>query len=89
MIRTYTLTHNGTHARVTAKYYPGFPGTREDPPEEESCEITAVKVEGVDIAYGLTYSELTALEAAWLEAWHDEERAHIDDIQNEQNYVDK
>ena len=79
MTRTYTIAHAGLTCRVTAVRYPGFAGTREDPPEPESAEIKSVVFNGIDIADDLTDDHLTALEAAWLEAWHDEARAHIDD----------
>ncbi len=63
-------------ADVTGDYYPGFAGTREDPPEPESVTIRAVVIGGVDVIDEMEDLQLEAIEAAWLQAFHDEGDAY-------------
>lgn len=81
MKRTYKLQHPDTAAEisVTAKFCKGYPD-RLDPGEPDSAEIQAVlHGEGTDITDDLTDEQLFEIESAWLQAWYDEESAHIDD----------
>lgn len=83
MQRKYKLQHpdNGAEISVTAKFCKGYPDTRLDPGEPDSAEIhTVYHGEGTDITDDLTDEQLLEIESAWLQAWYDEEYAHIDDV---------
>lgn len=60
------------YADVTGDYYSGFPGTREYPPEHESVTLRAVIIGGVNVIDDLSDEQLDAIEAAWLQAFHEE-----------------
>jgi hypothetical protein len=66
-------------ADVTGDYYPGFAGTREDPPEPESVTLNDVVINGRGVINSLTDEQLQRIERAWLRAFHDQYSAYQDE----------
>lgn len=65
-----------TTAEVTGDYYPGFAGTREDPPGPESVTLHDVEINGRGVINSLTDEQIERIERAWLLAFHDQREAH-------------
>lgn len=86
-IRTYTLRlTEGDHTfpvKVRAQFLRGRAQTMEEPSEPDEAAIQAVYLanfpETGDIYETLSDEQLAYLEDAWLEAWHDEQRAQNDE----------
>lgn len=83
LIRTYTIRlTEGDHTfpvKVRAQFLRGRPQTMEEPAESDEAAIQAVYLGEIDIYENLSDDQLADLEAAWLEAWYDEQRAQNDE----------
>ena len=89
---THTLEIGGHEYSLTvqASYFPHTPGTREDPPEDESVEIDSfiTTVHG-EVLYFLTASDIEILEAAALDAVSLEyEKYHEAELEHRTNQYD-
>jgi hypothetical protein len=72
MKRSTLIDYHGVPLHVEFDYYPGFAGTREMPPEPETCEVESVKAGNVEIVGVFDEEQLFEIGDACLEWFHED-----------------